>query len=599
MYRFLLAFFCLTGFAATSQPLARIETMKQQINHANNSREKILATIKLAEYYSVFLLEQPADSLLQEAFALTDISGDKEYLLEELFKRNIFSPRNWTSTKESKQVAALLDKARIYAEDLKRPDLVTNCYIRLAGICRKTGQKENALKNITMALTSIGAEDLDSMRVPVYLELGEYYLSKDEAVQCYQNYNIAFRLAYQQKNIAQQSDVYHHYAELYRKFGDTSKAITMLRTSHDLNKSHNNLDGLFKDYIDLARVTDRKDYIDLAYDVAQKLQSDRYTLQAKRLMFIWYMVKGNNSKVTLNYLYNNLDVMQSFQNKGTAYFQWQVGLIYHYVQNYDSAIYYFRLAEDELTRNYDASMQASVYSSMGASFAGNKNWPEAKNYYGKAFQLMSISDNYNPSGIDTIGKHLAGIYAHENNFENAYSYYRQSDSAKGILEKSMALDKVILLGIDRENKKRESDLNDLQEKRDRKYGLQIMSITIAIALIFTGMLFAGMFAVSKTTIKLFGYFAFISLFEFIVLLIDHPIVAIANGEPVKIWGIKIFLIALLVPIQHFMEHGLIKFLQSRKLLEARQNFSFKKWLVRMRKPRAQQNDNLEEDTAVL
>jgi hypothetical protein len=142
---------------------------------------------------------------------------------------------------------------------------------------------------------------------------------------------------------------------------------------------------------------------------------------------------------------------------------------------------------------------------------------------------------------------------------------------------------------------------DLQTQR--KHNLQIMAITITLTFIFTAMLFLGMFAVSKATIRMVGYFAFISLFEFIIVLLDHPIMNISKGEPLKIWGLKIILIALLVPCQHFLEHRLISFLQSRKLIEARQRVSLKNWWLRLKKPAPKMKDagdkNVEEHTAVL
>jgi ABC-type Fe3+-siderophore transport system permease subunit len=126
-----------------------------------------------------------------------------------------------------------------------------------------------------------------------------------------------------------------------------------------------------------------------------------------------------------------------------------------------------------------------------------------------------------------------------------------------------------------------------------------MAITIAIGVIFAVMLVLGMFPISKVTIKLLGYFFFISLFEFIVLVIDTFLHKITHGEPLKIWLIKIFLIALLVPIQHFLEHRLIKFLESRKLLEARTRINLKKWFQKVKKPAPVKEADFEEGTAVL
>jgi hypothetical protein len=45
-----------------------------------------------------------------------------------------------------------------------------------------------------------------------------------------------------------------------------------------------------------------------------------------------------------------------------------------------------------------------------------------------------------------------------------------------------------------------------------------------------------------------------------------------HGEPLKIWLAKIALIALLVPIQHYLEHGVVRFLASQRLLRMRQRY---------------------------
>jgi hypothetical protein len=65
------------------------------------------------------------------------------------------------------------------------------------------------------------------------------------------------------------------------------------------------------------------------------------------------------------------------------------------------------------------------------------------------------------------------------------------------------------------------------------------------------------------------------------------------------------LIALLVPIQHFLEHGMVHFLASQRLLRMRQKLSLKRWIAKLKKPtpplEVGKIDKLEieEDTAVL
>jgi hypothetical protein len=70
----------------------------------------------------------------------------------------------------------------------------------------------------------------------------------------------------------------------------------------------------------------------------------------------------------------------------------------------------------------------------------------------------------------------------------------------------------------------------------------------------------GVFRISPAVIKGLGFFAFIFLFEFIVLLLDSQIHEITHGEPWKVLGIKIFIIALLLPLHHWLEEKMLHYL---------------------------------------
>ena len=194
---------------------------------------------------------------------------------------------------------------------------------------------------------------------------------------------------------------------------------------------------------------------------------------------------------------------------------------------------------------------------------------------------------------------LSKICAGKEDYALAYNYSLQADSANNIIQANAGKDKMLMMQMDRENTKQEMDRIETATKLVRKNNLQIMAITICISIFFILMIFIGMFEVSKTVIKIIGYFAFISLFEFIILLLDHPIIDFTNGEPLKIWLCKILLIALLVPIQHFMEKRVIAYLQSRELLEARKHFSFKKWWQKKDAPTKKPVQENDTDKLVL
>ena len=203
------------------------------------------------------------------------------------------------------------------------------------------------------------------------------------------------------------------------------------------------------------------------------------------------------------------------------------------------------------------------------------------------------------SSLPSIADSLSKLYLNEANYKLAYYYDKVVDSCKVIIREHRAKDEIVMLQVEMENKKRENDLLEIEKQKNRKYNLQILAISICLATFFSCMMFLGMLKVSKSLIKMTGYFGFISLFEFIVLIIDPFIIRLTNAEPLKIWGIKIFLIAMLVPFQHFLEHGLITFLSGRKLLEVRQRFSIKNFWSNKGKTKPVIQMEIEDDTAIL
>ncbi|MEP7165414.1 MAG: hypothetical protein ABI741_12015 [Ferruginibacter sp.] len=595
--RLLTILFCLSFLPAAAQDPRRLLLYDQEISGAKNDAEKVFAMGELAEYYSVFKLESKADSILQKALFIAEVSTDKDLVLKILFNNNVTNLNAWSSKQAYERSSNFVQKGLQYAQELNRRDYVALAYIRLAGIYRKRGLYNEAIQQAMQAFTALANTEADSLRCALYNELGDIYIAKGDAVPAYKNYNNAFDIAYKQKNMQLESEIYHRYSELYRSFGDDDMGKKYLLQSLELNTKHHYQEGLFRDYIGLARITNDRDYIDKAISLSEKLKSDRYKLAARKLMYYWYMVEGKNSTQTFNYLSSNPSLVQLFKNPGLANYYWTLGDIYRYSAKYDSALHYYKLAESELTATYDSGLRLTIYTAMAETYLQNGDSSIAKDYFEKAFALCMQIQKL--TSLPSICSQLGMLHSKYSDFKRAYFYAIQADSAGKLLQANASKDKVVLLQVDRENKKHESDLLESAQKTERKHNLQVMAITLTITGIFAFMLFLGMFAVSKTTIRMIGYFAFISLFEFIIVLLDHPINTISQGEPLKIWSIKIFLIALLVPFQHFLEHRLISFLQSRKLLEARQRFSLKNWWYRLKRTAPMEDAGIEDDTAVL
>jgi tetratricopeptide (TPR) repeat protein len=234
-YRFLIFLFCLSFFTSRAQDPDRIKNFENRINEAGNDDEKISALCELAEYYSVFRKESMADSVLQKALFIAEISTDKNLIFKILFNNNLNNLKAWISKASYERLNKFMESGLQYAQELNRVDYIALSYIQRAGVFRKRGQFDEALQQATQAFTALSNTKADSIICILYDELGDIYKSKGEAVTAYKNYNSAFEIAYRNKNIPLQSEVYHRFFELYWSLKEVETAKKYLFQSLQVN----------------------------------------------------------------------------------------------------------------------------------------------------------------------------------------------------------------------------------------------------------------------------------------------------------------------------------------------------------------------------
>lgn len=577
----------------------QLHKLQQKVTDAKNDSDRIVTLGRLAEFYYIYRLNAEGDSVLQKQLTAAEIAQNKNLILLALLNRSSVNLTSWTNTETFDHSLKFIDQGLEYAMELGNMQYVALAHIRKANLLRKRGQLDNALQEVNMAFVALGNEPADSTKAVLFLEAGDIYLAKGEAVTAFKNFINAFDIGYTLKNIPLQSETYHHYYELYRALKYDIQAKENLMKSLALNKEYNNQEGILKDYIDLARLTDDQQLIDSVIAIATALHKEGFRLHGKRLMLAYYMVK-TDSRQALNYFNSNEDLQLYYRNPGLASYYSTLGNIYYYPKinkRLDSALFYYKLAEPELEHLFDAvNAKSDLYKQIGSCYAGLQQPQMAIVYFEKALEI-SKSD-YNVSS--SILSQLSDLYAKASDYSKAYIYNNQYVLYKDSLEKLNGQREIALLGIEHQNDLHLKELEEQQNKILKKINLQYWAIGIAIASLFTLILLVGMFPISRLTIKMLGFFSFICLFEFLVLMIDSYLHRFTHGEPLKIWLIKIFLIALLVPLQHFLEHSMVKFLASQKLLRMRNSLSIKRWWLNMKKPVVTDIEaSVEKDTAVL
>jgi tetratricopeptide (TPR) repeat protein len=589
--------FILQSFSV-AQLRKQIDSLTILSNKVTSDSEKVIALGKLADIYYTFQLNRQGDSVLQEQLRIADMSDNNNLILSALFGPALTNISIYATTESFVKTMAFLQKGIDFAKSQNHNNYIALGYTRMADILLKRKQNDKALYNATQALQILPNVNSDSIKAVIYINLGKSYLAKSEAVSAVRNYNNAFDIAVKIKSIPLQSTIYHCFSEMYFVFLDNKDvAKEFVKKSLKLNKEHNYVEGQIWDYYDLSRITDERSYLEKAIVLSDSFHVNKYILQAKILMLYYYFIVDKNSEKSLAYLEKEPEVKESYINPGIGNYYQLIGRIYFYADKFDSALYNYKLAEYDFVKNFDENRTRGLFREIANTYQNLHDLPSATVYYLRA---LTISKKTNDAkSIASVSNSLSGLYEQQGDYKQAFAYSKQAKKYNDSLAELSKARDLALLDVERENRKHAEELRQEQQKKTNKRNIQYMAITIAIGVIFGIMLIIGMFPVSKLTIKILGYISFISLFEFIVLLIDTVLHKLTHGEPLKIWLIKIVLIAMLVPIQHFLEHRLIKYLESRKLMKARTKFTIKNLFQKTKKPAPVKKSHFEEGTAVL
>lgn len=237
--------------------------------------------------------------------------------------------------------------------------------------------------------------------------------------------------------------------------------------------------------------------------------------------------------------------------------------IYTELKQFDSARRYFEKAApfyEQATPMY----RISFYMTYAEYFKARNEPQQALAYLIKAKAIADATANL--SWQRSLARELDSAYARTGKYEMAYQYSSLFHKYQDSLDKLGAEKDVLQMEMQDEEQRQKRIEEEKAAALRQKHQVQYMGITIGIAAVFTLLVLLGVFQVSEATIKILGFFAFILLFEFIILIADTKIHHMTHGEPLPILAIKIVLIAILLPLHHWLEHRVVKYLTSKRLI---------------------------------
>jgi hypothetical protein len=231
----------------------------------------------------------------------------------------------------------------------------------------------------------------------------------------------------------------------------------------------------------------------------------------------------------------------------------------------DSAMYYLNKAEEIMQSDPNIILQSNFYNRFGQFLVRQNLVKQAIPKFTKSLELARSASYFDY--MLGAARQLEAIYASEGDYKNAYNYSVLNKVLNDSLNNLSKRDQLLIIEIDHETRERDLAAEHEKQSTVRRHYLQYTAITIGILTVFVILIMLGSLKVPEWIIRMLGFFSFIFLFEFVILLADNRIHEITHGEPWKVLLIKIFLIAILLPLHHSIEKKVIAYLLNHKLLD--------------------------------
>jgi hypothetical protein len=439
-------------------------------------------------------------------------------------------------------------------------------YLNFARYYLNTSQNQKALDFNNQAISLASAIGSDSLLCQSYLSIADTWNTLANKLSEFQSLLNARNFAEKSKNHRLIVESLHELGDFYISVNDYEKAKDYYTLSKDQAQEWKECKYVFTSIRALAATYIRQKndklgllYYDKAISYADSLGIANMKLQIYLDLLNYYF---NNSDPVQGFVYlsQHPDLMDFIKKIGIEY---QVNKLYAVLEGsrnkYDSALYYLNLAlpyeynqSGNFYEKYNfANQVANVYQAMHKNperyktlLLANKFADSSENIY---YQRDVMLD------LDSV-TFLLGDYKLSQQYLARYNIYR--DSIESLSKQKD------LLSIEIQNATKRAEQQKLTEEENKRTrnNIEYMGITAVIATVFIILVLLGVFKISPSIIRAMGFFAFIFLFEFIVLLLDDQIQIVTRGEPWKVLGVKIFIISMLLPLHHWLEKKMTHYL---------------------------------------
>jgi tetratricopeptide (TPR) repeat protein len=564
----LLLFFFLVAQRAAGQANYWPDSLKRELTHATDVREKIRLSMGLAQYY--FGQNRPlSDDYGRQAVEMAELSRDRMLMI----RTYLINGKRFLSNNGLRENLGLAMENFRRAEQIAKAEKLDDGLVfsdcALADGYRSLGDNEQALTYSNQAVTTASDGANDSVLVLAYTSLGQSYEAKNEKLLAFRNYLKALDIAEEGKKVVLTRNVSAYLSFFYDNILEYDKAIDYEVRVVGIDRQLHHYYELRSDYNNLARLFTKKKEYDIALGLsehaialADSIHFDLVKIDSYFDIFDMYFKAAQYQK-GMAYLGLHPEVMDYIDRAGLHYIvDGMYGSAYQQMGRFDSAAYFFNRAEAQVASRADILTQADFYDQAGGFYKMTGMPARAISYYLKEQDIGRTTGDLQI--LQRCALSLDSAYLKTGDYRTAYTYTTAyalySDSLRNLTKET----DLLKLEVDSDNRRRERQVKEEEQDREHRHNVQYMGLTVGLVVLFIALVMLGWLAVPPSVIRALGFLSFIFLFEFIILLADRTIQAWTHEEPWKVLLIKIGLAAILVPLHHWLEHKVIHYLSSRR-----------------------------------
>ena len=552
-------------------PAANLRKLMDACKTANTDSLKIEKLSNLAFYYSDHLGEDKvADSISESAIRIAEKSHRPEILFHAY---NNYLESNDLHDNYQKALGYALQAEQISLLS-KNPEMDFRIYKNLVAVYLAGYEFDKALEYSYKLLSIAGTSDDIGRKAESYLNIGQCLEGKNQRIEAFRNYLNAVGLAEGIKNTRLCGECYSRLSNFYNLNKLYNKAIQYKLLQRDLISNTKPVDSVALMWtvyglqvIDLSSDNNRlndlnqQDIIDFARRTGHKRMLN-YEIALIRTHYI----EANKIGLLHDLYYKKFPLeLERLATENPALFLRLKAFFCEEKFMPDSAMYYFNAAEKILRSDPNKILQSNFYNRFGQFLIRHGQKEKALEQFSKSLELAK--EGFYIEYMLGASKQLEAIYASKGDYKNAYKYSALNKILNDSLSNMSKKDQMLVLEIDHETRQRDLAAELLEQNTIRRHYIQYTAMTIGILTAFVILIMLGSLKVPEWIIRMLGFFSFIFLFEFIVLPSDQKIEEITHGEPWKVLLIKIFLIAILLPLHHAIEKRVITYLLNHKLLD--------------------------------